>query len=148
MAGVRYRVMDLPVLGVGAFCPTYSVPFNASSWGLCVRTGAPGTLPIAAPAPTRIWAPPISADPLTQGSNNSPDVRLPDIYVAYPTNMGPSMHFGMAARRQTPIPVPALSWINAAMNAMSGNKIGGRIVTSWPRAFQRWPTIGSLQKNK
>jgi hypothetical protein len=104
-------------------------------------------MPIAAPAPTRIWAPPISADPMTQGSNVSPDVRLPDIYIAYATNMGPQVHIGMAARRQTPIPIPALSWINAAMNAMSGNKIGGRTVTAWPRAFQRWPTIGNRISN-
>lgn len=117
-----------------------AIQYNASSWGLCRRTGSPGTLPIPAPAPTRLWAPPISAQAETQSSNVSPDVRLPDIYVAWPDNMGPSVHFGMAARRQTPIPIPALSWINTAMNAMRGVPVGGRTALSWPRAFQLWPT--------
>lgn len=143
MAVIKYRVLDLPVAGLGAFTPLPSTNPIASSWGLVKVVGNPGTLPIPAPSPTRLWAPPISADPKTQSSNVSPDVRLPDIYIPYADNMGPSQHFGMAARRQTPIPVPALSWINNAIQAMSGNKIGGRIAAAWPRAFQRWPTVGS-----
>ena len=141
---MKYRVLDLPVLGHGAFTPTYSVKFEASSWGLVKRTGSPGTLPIPAPGPPRLWCPPISAQAETQGSNVAPDIRLPDIYIAYADNMGPQAHFGMAARRQTPIPLPALSWINTALTAMQGPSIGGRIVQAWPRAFQRWPTVASV----
>jgi len=98
-------------------------------------------MPIPAPAPTRLWAPPISAQAETQPSNVSPDVRLPDIYVAWPDNMGPDQHFGMTARRQTPIPLPAVSWINTALSAMQANRTGGRLTMAWPRAFQRFPTI-------
>lgn len=140
---MRYRVLDLPVLGHGAFTPTLDTNPIASSFGLVKRTGSPGTLPIPAPAPERLWCPPISAQAETQSSNVAPDIRLPDIYIAYADNMGPSQHFGMAARRQTPIPIPALSWINTALTAMQGPSIGGRIVQSWPRAFQRWPTLAS-----
>jgi hypothetical protein len=139
MATIRYRVLDLPVQGVGAFTPLPSTNPVASSWGLVKLSGSPGTMPI--PRPKRNSLIPISADPKTQSTNCAPDVGFPDIYIPYADNMGPSQHFGMAARRQTPIPVPAVSWINAAMNAMSGNKIGGRVAAAWPRAFQRWPTI-------
>lgn len=138
---MRYRVLDLPPKGAGAFTPTASTNPIASSWGLVVESGSPGTLPI--PRPKAAAIPPISAIRETQSTYVSPDVGLPDIYIPYANNMGPSQHFGMAARRQTPIPIPALSWINTALNAMSGNKIGGRAAAAWPRAFQRWPTIGS-----
>lgn len=143
MASIRYRVYDLPTVGLGAFTPLASTNPIASSWGLVRLSGSPGTEPIPAPGPTRIWCPPISAQPETQSSNVSPDYKLPDIYIAYADNMGPSVHFGMAARRQTPVPMPALSWINTALNAMGSSKIGGRIAAAWPRAFQRFPTIGS-----
>jgi hypothetical protein len=138
---MRYRVYDLPINGHGAFTPTLNLKAESSSWGLVKRTGAPGTMPIPAPSPTRLWAPPISAQAETQSSNCSPDVRLPDIYIAYADNMGPSVHVNMAARRQTPIPIPAVSWINTALTAMQGVKVGGRIAQAWPRAFQRFPTI-------
>lgn len=143
MATIRYRVYDLPVKGLGAFTP---IPFTnptASSWGLVKLRGSPGTQAVPAPRPQAIWCPPISADPKTQASNAAGiDVIFPDQYIPYPSNMGPEQHFGMAARRQTPIPVPALSWINTAVQAMKTNKVGGRVVASWPRAFQRWISIG------
>jgi len=139
---IRYRVLDLPVQGLGAFTPTASPNPIASSWGLVRVAGAPGTLPIPVHNPMKVWGVPISRDPKTQGSNNSPDVWLPDKYVPYATNMGPSQHFGMALRRHTPMPVPAVSWISAAKRAMIRPKIGGRAAMNWPRAFQRFPTLG------
>lgn len=137
---MRYSVLDLPVKGLGAFTPTMARNPIASSFGEVHRYGAPGTMPISRPKAAAI--PPISAIRETQTTYVAPDVGLPDIYIAYADNMGPAQHFGMAARRQTPIPVPAVSWLNAAITAMKGNKIGGRAVMAWPRAFQRWPTIG------
>lgn len=137
---MRYAVNDLPIRGTGAFTPTMPRNPIASSFGTVKRTALLGVTPI--PAPKAAAIPPISAVRETQSTYVAPDVILRDQYVAYADNMGPSQHFGMAARRQTPIPVPAVSWINTAVRAMLGNKIGGRSVMAWPRAFQRWPTIG------
>ena len=147
MTSIAYRVYDLPVKGVGAFCPVPAITPIYSSYGEVALSGSPGTMPIPAPSPQSIWCVPISVDPKTQSSNCSPDVKLPDIYIPYADNMGPSMHFGMAARRQTPIPVPAVSWINSALTAMGSSKIGGRVAAAWPRAFQRWPSIRNLNAN-
>lgn len=139
---MRYRVLDLPPTGVGAFAPIPATNPIASSFGTVVRTAYMSVVPIPSPKPTAV--PPISAIRETQTSYVAPDVILRDVYCTTADNMGPSQHFGMAARRQTPIPIPAVSWINAAMNAMSGNRIGGRAAASWPRAFQRWPSIGKV----
>jgi hypothetical protein len=134
---MRYRVLELPTVGTGAFTPTMPRNPIASSWGL-VRVGANlGLTPIISPKPP---VPPISAIRETQPSYVAPDVILRDRYVAYADNMGPNNYLNMAGRRLTPIPIPAVSWINTAMRAMQGNRIGGRIAMAWPRAFQRWPT--------
>jgi hypothetical protein len=138
---IRYKVLDLPVNGTGAFTP---IPFRnpiASSWGLVVESGSPGTTPI--PRPKAAAIPPISAIRETQSTYVSPDVGLPDIYIAYANNMGPSQHVNMAGRRLTPIPVPAVSWVNTALVSFQTSKVGGRLAQAWPRAFQRWPTIGN-----
>lgn len=140
---IRYRCQDLPTVGHGAFTPIATTNAPASSYGLVKITALLGLKPIPSPKPTAV--PPISAIDQTQSSYVAPDYILRDQYVAYADNMGPAADagIGMARRRLTPIPVPALSWINTALNAMAGSKIGGRGVTAWPRAFQRWPTIGS-----
>lgn len=138
---MRYKVLDLPRVGVGAFTPTNAINPIASSYGLIHVSGYPGTLPVPVNNPHNQYGnPPISAIAQTQPSNVSPDVILPSVYIPSALNMGPSQHVGMAARRLTPIPVPAVSWINTALQAMGGARIGGRMVTAWPRAFQRWST--------
>lgn len=141
--GIHYKVLDLPPLGASAFTP---IPFTnsiASSWGLVKEYGAPGTLPI--PRPRAAAIPPISAIRETQGTYVAPTVGLPDIYIPYADNMGPAQHVNMAGRRLTPIPVPAVSWINTALVSFQTSKIGGRLSMAWPRAFQRWPTITNPQ---
>ena len=139
---MRYRVLDLPVKGVGAFTPLPPTNPTASSWGLVHVTGAPGTVPVAAPAPERSWLPSDHGNlSKWQPSNVAPDVILPDQYVPFADNMGPSQHFGMALRRKNPLPVPALSWISAAKKAMIVPRIGGRAVANNPRAFQRYPNF-------
>lgn len=139
---MRYRVLDLPVKGVGAFMPTPSTNPEASSRGLVKVTGSPGTTPQPAKGPTRVWAPPISADASTQGSNVAPDVWLYDVYIPYADNMGPAADagFGMAERRHSPLPVPATNIVRVAGKAFSQpSKIAGRGTMAWPRAFQRFP---------
>lgn len=140
MAGFRYRVLDLPVVGAGAYLPTAAINPVASSYGLVHVYGAPGTLPVPVSKPESVWAPPTSADKMTQPSWCAPDVILPSIYIASAENMGPSQHFGMAMRRHTPLPVPAVTWISLAKRAMVMRKVGGRRSIPWPRAFQRFPT--------
>lgn len=137
---IRYRVLDLPQKGLGAFTPLAATNPVASSYGLVHVMGSLSTIPIPAPKPKAV--PPISAQAETQSSYVAPDIILPDYHVPSTANMGPSQHIGMAKRRLTPIPVPALSWINTALNSMQTSKIGGRAAMAWPRAFQRWPTIG------
>lgn len=138
---MRYRVLDLPTVGLGAFTPTASTNPVASSFGLVKRTALLGLTPIPTPAPTRVWAPPISADPTTQPSNCSPDAILRDVYVAYADNMGPvaDAGIGMAIRRRAPLPVPAVNVMRAVTQSMGGPHIGGRTQAVWPRAFQRFP---------
>jgi len=138
---MRYRVLDLPTVGLGAFTPTSTTNPVASSFGLVKRSGAMGLVPVSTPAPTRTWAPPISFDPKTQPSNCAPDAILPDQYVAYADNMGPvaDAGVGMAIRRRNPLPVPAVNVIRAATSAMSGPRLGARTQAVWPRAFQRFP---------
>lgn len=134
---MRYRVSEVPARAVGAFAPIPTTNPVASSWGLVKVSAYMGLVPVPAPKPAAV--PPISAIRETQPSYVSPDDILPDCYVPSADNMGPSMHVGMAARRQTPIPIPAVSWINTAVRAMRASPVGGRVAMAWPRAFQRWP---------
>lgn len=144
MAGFRYRVHDLPVKGAGAFLPVTPPTAMASSYGLVKVSGSPGTLPIPAPSPQHsAYIPPISAQRETQSSNVSPDIILYDKYIPYANNMGPARDagVGMAMRRHCPLPVPARTWTYAPRTAMIQRKVGGRTAMSWPRAFQRFPTM-------
>lgn len=139
--GLRYRVLDLPVKGAGAFCPTTFPNPIASSWGLTSLTGSPGTTPTPVPAPTRVWAPPISAIAETQPSNVSPDIILPDKYIPYARN---GICHTLPNRIRNNVPVPATGWIAVVQPGMGfrTGKIGGRKALNWPRAFQRWNTQG------
>lgn len=141
---MRYRVLDLPLRGIGAFLPLPTTNPAASSWGLVHVWGSPGTDVIPAPAPQRDWLPSLTARGgvnSAQGSMVSPDVILPSVYVADTVNMGPEADtgLGMAARRLNPIPVPAYAWPRTARTAMITPKYGGRRTMVWPRAFQRFP---------
>ena len=145
---MRYRVSDLPVRGVGAFMPLPTLGPAASSYGLVKRTGAPGNNPVPSPRPG--FLPSLtkqggvnSAQP---GLAGSPDVFLPSVYVAYADNMGPSADagLGMAARRANFIPMPT-STANRLPNltGVHQSRLGGRRQIGWPRAFQRFPFVGS-----
>lgn len=140
---MRYRVLDLPAVGVGAFTPLPAVNPVASSFGLVHVYGAPGNEPVTVPAPERSWAPQRSQlSPELQPSNVSPDLIAPSVYLASTVNMGPSNFFGMEMRRRTPLPIPARTWKAVVRQAIRGAKIGGRGVVDNPRAFQRFPNVG------
>jgi hypothetical protein len=143
---VRYRVLDLPPKGTGAFTPIPTTNPVASSYGLVRVTAALGLKPVATGAP-RVMN--LGWSPQTMPSNNAPDVILPDQYVPSAKNMGPSADagIGMAARRMNPLPVPAISGILLPTPAFSRKRTGGRATMSWPRAFQKYPTLSSGKGN-
>lgn len=145
---MRYRVLDLPAKGTTAFTPQPMTNPIASSWGLVHVFGAPGTMPIPVHRPFGAHA--INA-PDVQGSNRSPDIILPSIYIASAVNMGPAADagIGMATRRLAVLPVPARGWRASVRSAMLGRRVGARSQLPWPRAFQRFParTQGSWNQN-
>lgn len=138
----RYRVLDLPLNGLGAFTPIFRTNPTASSWGLVHVTGSPGVVPVPVSKPQDSWAPVPSTTPLMQPSNVVPSVILPSIYIAHVGDLhneviGPRT---LEARRHTPLPIPAQNWIRRTGQAMTATRIGGRRAMRWPRAFQRFPT--------
>lgn len=142
--GWRYRVLDLPPGGSGAFMPIPTTNPAASSGGLTVLSGSPGTDPIAAPAPQRTYLPSLTkvgGVNSAQGSEVAPDIRLPDIYIPYADNMGPEadLGLGMAVRRLNPLPVPARHFARQPVPSQAAPRVGGRATMAWPRAFQRYP---------
>lgn len=141
---MRYRVLDLPSKGAGAFTPLPSTNAQASSWGLVHVHGSPGTEAIPAPAPQRSYLPSQTRQggiDSAQGSMVAPDFILPSIYTASAANMGPEHDagIGMTARRYNAMPVPALTYPASPKIAQVTPRIGGRGTMIWPRAFQRFP---------
>lgn len=143
---MRYRVNDLPAVGLGAFTPIPTTTPAASSYGEVHVYGAPGTLEVAAPSPQSVgYLPSLTrrgGRNSAQGSECAPDVIFPAIYYASARNMGPGRLIGMARRRFSEIPVPAIDPTRIPAVAQSHPKIAGRKTMSWPRAFQRFPLIG------
>lgn len=132
MTTLRYRVLDLPGRGVGAFSPGLVTTPAGSSHGEVVVGGAPGTMLVPSPKPA--GGPPFGNDRKTQGSYVSPDVFTPDIYVPFADNMGPPMRI----RSTNELPVPAIGYARAPGVSFRPAHIGGRNVIPWPRSFQRW----------
>lgn len=141
---MRYRVLDIPPKGAGAFMPLPTTNPVASSYGLVQVSGSPGTDPVPAPSPQRSWLPSLTRRggvDSAQGSMVAPDVALPCVYVAEVNFMGPEMDtgIGMAVRRLNPLPVPARHYARLPVVAQVTPRIGGRSTMMWPRAFQRFP---------
>lgn len=144
---IRYRTLDLPPVGASAFCPVPTKNPVASSYGLVIVDGSPGTTAIAAPDTQSM------PDSLTvrQGPNfaamshvNSPDVIFPSIYTASARHMGPAEDtgIGMTLRRLCPLPIPAVDPGRVPVPTMMQFPVGENQLP-WPRAFQRWPARGS-----
>lgn len=144
----RYRTSDVPPEGAGAFMPVPTTTPAASSYGLVEVYGAPGTEPVPAPSPQHVgYLPSLTrqAAPNTaQSSDCAPDVILPAIYVASAVNMGPAADgIGMWRRRFCELPIPAADPTRIPNVAQKVPRQGGRATMAWPRAFQRFPLIGS-----
>lgn len=142
---MRYRVLDLPPRGAGAFMPTPSTNAPASSAGLQHVHGSPGTDPVPAPSPQSQYLPTLTANggvDAAQGSMVAPDLIAPSVYVAEVDNMGPEhggAALGMRVRRLNPLPMPAFSYPRTPVAAFATPRYGGRATMAWPRAFQRFP---------
>ncbi len=141
---IRYRVLDLPVKGAGAFTPLPAVNPVASSYGLVHVYGSPGTEPVPVDPPRYIGN--LTAQPApntAQSSDVAPDYILPAIYIASAKNMGPTedVGLGMAIRRRNPLPVPAKNPGRVPVPVLMRFPMGGSQLP-WPRAFQRWPIRG------
>lgn len=139
---MRYRVADLPVVGLGAFTPIPTTTPAASSQGLVGVDGAPGTDPVPAPDPGGLPSLTAQGAPNTaQGHSVTPDVIFPAIYVARAANMGPEAGdgIGMWRRRFAELPVPARNPGRVPAVAFQAPRVAGRASMPWPRAFQRFP---------
>lgn len=116
----------------------------ASSYGLVIIDGAPGTDPVPSPRP--VATPSLTARP--QGSKDSaassdvvPDWILPAIYIPRADNMGPAADpgLGMARRRLNELPVRAIDPGRRPVPVFQQYPAGARPLP-WPRAFVRWPS--------
>lgn len=141
-----YTTDDLPPVGgkAAAFCPAPPpVVTNpvASSWGL-VETA--GFLNNPQPSPHPAATPDISFDPHTIGSNNSPDLFAPVVYVTWPSRRPDCLP--VRVRHHNDIPVPAGAYIYNANRAQRPPPRTGRRQTPWPRAFQRFPAIAPVNR--
>ncbi len=141
---IKYRVLDLPVKGAGAFTPLAATNPVASSYGLVHIFGAPGTMPV--PVADNDYLPAITAQrpPNTASPEDvTPNYILPAIYVPSAKNMGPQddVGIGMAIRRRNPLPVPAINPNRNPVPVQMRFPMGGSQLV-WPRAFQRWPIRG------
>lgn len=142
--GIYYRTLDVPPYGAGAFMPQPARNPVASSYGLVIIDGAPGTVAVSSPRPPATpsqTARPQGSVNSAAGSDVSPDVILPAIYIPRAANMGPSADtgIGMARRRLCELPVRAVDPGRQPVPVWQKFPIGGKQLPQ-PRAFIRWPS--------
>ena len=140
--GIRYRVLDVPNVGAGAFTPLPARNPVASSYGLVHIKGAPGTDPVPVPYPGAL--PSLTAEGgrnSAQDGRCSPQVILPAIYVPLADNMGPAADtgIGMARRRLNELPVRAVDPGRRPIPVWIKFPAGGKQLPQ-PRPFVRWPS--------
>lgn len=142
--GIRYRVMDVPNVGAGAFMPLPARNPVASSYGLVHIKGSPGTEPVPSPRPAATpsqTARPQGTVNSAAGSDVSPDVIFPAIYIALADNMGPAADtgIGMARRRLNELPIRAVDPGRRPVPVWMKFPAGGKQLPQ-PRGFVRWPS--------
>lgn len=142
--GISYHTLDVPPHGAGAFMPQPARSPVASSYGLVIVEGAPGTCPVPSPSPSAVPSQTArlqGSKDSAQGSDVSPDVIFPAIYTASARNMGPTedVGLGMARRRLCELPVRAIDPGRRPVAVWQQFPVGARPLP-WPRAFIRWPS--------
>jgi hypothetical protein len=116
----------------------------ASSYGLVIVEGAPGTVPVPSPRPTATpsqTARPQGTKDSAAGSDVAPDFILPAVYTASARHMGPAddVGLGMARRRLNELPVRAVDPGRRPVAVWQQFPAGARPLP-WPRAFVHWPS--------
>lgn len=142
--GISYRTLDVPPYGTGAFMPSPARNPVASSYGLVIIDGAPGTMSVPSPRPPATpsqTARPQGTVNSAAGSDVSPDVFFPAIYIPRAQNMGPTddVGLGMARRRLCELPLRAIDPGRRPVPVFQQFPAGARPLP-WPRAFIRWPS--------
>jgi hypothetical protein len=159
----RYRTEGVPARAAAALTPLPSTNPIASSWGLVHTVGAPSTLRVPSPRPqsTRGFGAlgvPGNGGGYTeddpQPSAHAPDYILPSLYWTEPT---PQMTVHASNNE---IPIPAVSSVNTAPGSSTlpspvtttavvqrPRRMGGLLVTAWPKVAAWWPTFGSGRNN-
>jgi hypothetical protein len=166
---IRYRMLNAPAKGTGAFMPAPTTTPAASSGGEQIRIGYPGNLPIPSSPPPGIsgvnycspasvagWAnddfQPDTTSPPPGGKTQQMAFAgpatpfLPTIYYTKPTFMGPMHGLGAAGMKiysDNVIPMPAEQpGYVAKVGFTPPPRLGGRSVTAWPAPFTQWPAYG------
>jgi len=145
MPRLSYRVTGVPTSwGTMAFLPVPSASPEASSNGVNIVSGNPGTMRIPSPPPASMsdtdWN-----HGLWQPSKVNPDYIMPSIYTLrhIGANENSPWHRTMGgATSDHVLPVPAGSIAAIVGNWMHRARIGGRTVTRAVRPFTQWPTYG------
>lgn len=142
--GIYYRTLDVPPYGAGAFMPQPARNPVASSYGLVIIDGAPGTQPVSSPRPAATpsqTARPQGSVDSAASSDVAPDWILPAIYIPRAQNMGPAadVGIGMARRRLNELPKRAIDPGRQPVPVWQKFPAGGKQLPQ-PRAFVRWPS--------
>jgi len=130
---------------LGAFMPT---PYGAttpaaSSQGVLVVEGYPGSMKVPSPAPAALNDGELGG-PLNQPSQCSPDYFLPSIYLTRISAETTGPGFNRVSSNVAPVPAPFVG--RTATQTQRKPRIGGRTVTAWPRQFIRWPSYREVKK--
>lgn len=133
---MRYSMLNpgVPNRPVGALMPQPAIMPTASSNGLMMVEGYPGTLGIPAHKPAAL--PETAAGWRgNQGSHNSPDIWYPSIYFPRADNCHPPV----GLFRDNQMPVPAVRIYNMPRVAQKTRRVGGQSQIGMPAALQTWP---------
>lgn len=137
----RYRTLQVPQKGTGAFVPVPAQSYSAAFNGQNLIDGNPGTVAIPSPRPPTLNDGELGG-PFNQPSSVSPDVFYPSIYTVRcnRTMRFPGIGGGLTRHNDHPVPVPAGNLGLFKQNFMHRVRVGGRTVTKAVRPFTQWPT--------
>jgi hypothetical protein len=137
---IRYRVLQTPSKGAGAFMPVPAAQRQAASAGQNQAgiVGSPGTTPVPSPRPESMNDQSFGGR-YNQPSDCAPNVFYPSIYYWRPNH---SVHFPGKLLCDHVLPVPAQPMGAVPKQWQHRVRVGGRTTTAAIRPFTQWPTYG------